>query len=177
MAVNTVSCLVQYYISGLLMIWLSAKTWLKSRELKKQHGLHGELRMVSGLNSNNYLQSHETLARICVIFTIFYCICIWPDGIADWVSNGAIMADISLEFKTFSIVCELCSALFLLPNLFIFFFTSRLHRRTLKHLLTMPYRKIARYLKIIREERDLVVKEIADPDRVDLFSVLYNARL
>lgn len=164
--VKSVSCIVQYFVSGLLMIVLSVKNVQKLHQLNKKHALDGGLRMV-GRSSEMWQQSHKTVAKICIILASTYCLLNWPYGLFDWFYSD--VRNEELAYGIAQIVINLCQAFHLQLNLFLFAYSSRIYRSTLIHVLKSPFRKVA---QLVRSRNSNISRlPIADASSVSASSV------
>uniref|UniRef100_A0A914WR39 G-protein coupled receptors family 1 profile domain-containing protein n=1 Tax=Plectus sambesii TaxID=2011161 RepID=A0A914WR39_9BILA len=139
--VRLVSCIAQYFLPGALMIGFSVSNVQKLRyQEKKKHSL-GKLRM-AGPTAEFWQQSHDTVAHICTILAVCYCLLNWPYMFADYLYDDLRRTDVA--FGILTIFGNFMQCFYLQINLFVFAYRSRLYRRTLIHLL---YNAPCRFVK------------------------------
>uniref|UniRef100_A0A914UNM1 G-protein coupled receptors family 1 profile domain-containing protein n=1 Tax=Plectus sambesii TaxID=2011161 RepID=A0A914UNM1_9BILA len=172
-ALNGISCIIQYYVCGLLMIWFSYKNYQKSREINRDQGCGGKLGVVQTF-TNQGQRAHEIVARICVIFTVTYIILNWPYGMYDYIDNPKLNNDDHFLGVLFILV-NFNQSFYLQLNLFIFSYSSGVYRNTLIYMLKRPFFIIGKQFDfkdpILPKFRP--AHELREPAMIDLFAMLY----
>ncbi|CAD5216721.1 unnamed protein product [Bursaphelenchus okinawaensis] len=79
--IKTASALMQYFVSGVVMILLSVSIIIKLKDVNYQHSV--ELRLAEG-SMNEWTKHHKTTANICIFLTFSYILCNWPYALADY---------------------------------------------------------------------------------------------
>uniref|UniRef100_A0A914WM88 G-protein coupled receptors family 1 profile domain-containing protein n=1 Tax=Plectus sambesii TaxID=2011161 RepID=A0A914WM88_9BILA len=172
-ALNGITCIVQYFVCGLLMMWFSYKNYQKSHEINRDQGCGGTLGVIQTFTDQGQ-RAHEIVARICVIFTVTYIIAYWPYGIYDYIDNPKLNNDDHFLGALF-ILINFNQALYLQPNLLIFAYSSRLYRSTLIYILKYPFFTIGKCFNFKKPSRPELrpTHELREPAMIDLFAMLY----
>uniref|UniRef100_A0A7E4V300 G_PROTEIN_RECEP_F1_2 domain-containing protein n=1 Tax=Panagrellus redivivus TaxID=6233 RepID=A0A7E4V300_PANRE len=123
---RTVATLVQYFISGIIMVILSVKNALKLRALDKAH-FH-ELRMSEGPR-NQWTKNHKTTANICIFLAFSYIIFNWPYALTDYFYTDALFE--KRWYAIFEMIINLSQIVYIQLNLVFFAYCSKTYRSAL----------------------------------------------
>lgn len=155
LGLKTLDSVLQYFLSGGLMIGLCAANVRKLYQLNKAHrdGLR-----ICGPAQFAWQASHRTTAKICVILTVLFCITNWPYAVTEWFYTDEwsqeeiyVIASVAMNFM---------QALYLQTSLVLFAVLSRVYRKTLIG--------IVQRCKTIRRSIDItVVDQLSDVSSVD----------
>uniref|UniRef100_A0A914WKJ7 G-protein coupled receptors family 1 profile domain-containing protein n=1 Tax=Plectus sambesii TaxID=2011161 RepID=A0A914WKJ7_9BILA len=172
-ALNGISCIIQYFVCGLLMMWFSYKNYQKSCEINRDQERGGKLGIIQ-TSTDQGQRAHEIVARICVIFTVTYIILNWPYGIYDYILDPKLNNDNHFIGVLF-ILINFNQALYLQVNLFIFSYSSRLYRSTLIYILKYPFFTIGKCFGFQKPSQPELrpAHELREPAMIDLFAMLY----
>ncbi|KAI6188283.1 G protein-coupled receptor [Aphelenchoides besseyi] len=137
LTIKIICTLLQYFVSGIVMILISISIIYKLKELDRHH--LNELRMAE-VSRNMWTKNHKTTATICLYLTLSFIAFNWPYALADFFYSDERSKE--TYFEIIEVVINLCQLLYMQLNIFFFAYCSRIYRHNLYLLLTFAIRRL-----------------------------------
>ncbi|KAI6215230.1 G protein-coupled receptor [Aphelenchoides besseyi] len=137
LTIKIICTLLQYFVSGVVMILISISIIYKLKELDRHH--FNELRMAE-VSRNMWTKNHKTTATICLYLTLSFIAFNWPYALADFFYSDERSQE--TYFEIIEVVINLCQLLYMQLNIFFFAYCSRIYRHNLYLLLTFAVRRL-----------------------------------
>ncbi|CAD5222280.1 unnamed protein product [Bursaphelenchus xylophilus] len=149
--IKTISALIQYFVSGVVMILLSVSIITKLKELDYQHSM--ELRLAEG-SMNEWTKHHRTTANICIFLTFSYIACNWPYALADYFYTPELSE--TIWYGSIEVIINIFQLLYLQLNIFFFAYCSHIYRQNLCFLTACTTKELK---KLISWQRKIQITE------------------